>query len=519
MTENLAGLVKLVGISVILVLLWGILSVYAGDSFLESGNLTNLMRRVSIFSILGIGVAMVIMIGGIDLSLGSLVCLTACCLALFLEVDYRPFQSHAVYQIDKEAGRLVVAADWKAEPGQLLRLHGADRNRSSSLLVDTVETDTFPGVGPVKVLRVTGSMQRSVQSESGAPVGQVSLAQAVTATSTRDGKLTVDWDGNGSTEAPAVRDRLWLIRPDGGFKEETIVAMPEPSETDSVQAIVDSEGSLEEGWFVVPLERHQPMSVAMAIVCSVLVATSLGLLHGVLVTWLRLQPFVVTLCGLLAYRGLARWLSDDQSVGFGSEYVDSLNWFSLGTVSIILPWGDRFEVLFPYAFFVFLVIAILAMVLMNYTIWGRYMLALGSNEEATRLSGVNTHRIKLLAYTLCGFLAGICGVLFAIDSGSISPSSAGSYFELYAIAAAVLGGCSLRGGEGSILGVIVGTILMQTLNNMIVLLEIPNTFEQINLGGVILIAVIADEMVRRFFARKRRAVSETRERPSGSSGN
>jgi ribose transport system permease protein len=210
-----------------------------------------------------------------------------------------------------------------------------------------------------------------------------------------------------------------------------------------------------------------------------------------------LQPFVVTLCGLLIYRGWARWLSDDQSVGFGNEYTDSLSWFSLGRFSTTVPWaGPDWTLHVPYVFFVLVVVAFLAMLLLNWTIWGRYMLALGRNEEAARFSGINTGAIKRMAYTLCGLLAGLCGILFAIESGSISPSNAGSYFELYAIAAAVLGGCSLRGGEGSISGVIIGTALMQTLNNMITLLKIPNTIELVVLGGVILLGVIFDEAVR-----------------------
>lgn len=504
MSENLAGLVKLVGITIILIVLWVILSSYAGDSFLESGNLTNLMRRVSQFSILGIGVALVIMIGGIDLSLGSLVCLTACCLALFLEVDYQPFDAISVYEIRKNETSLVVAGDAEIQAGQVIRLHSAERNRSQTYTVQSVDSLESGEYGPAKLIRISGSLQRSVEAPPGGEVGKISIAEPIASTELLDGTATVVL-GDGPDFA--ARDRLWLLTPDGGFKEETVrqVASSPPQKT----LTLDLATALEGQWYAVGLRRQQRMSVPLAIMLSVLVATGLGLLHGVLVTWLRLQPFVVTLCGLLAYRGFARWLSNDQSVNFGSEYVDSLNWFSVGTVSVQVPLGSGFELAFPYAFFVFIVIAVLAMVLMNYTIWGRYILALGSNEEATRLSGVNTHRVKLVAYTLCGLLAGICGVLFAIESGSISPSSAGSYFELYAIAAAVLGGCSLRGGEGSILGVVVGTILMQTLNNMIVLLEIPNTFEQINLGGVILVAVIVDELVRRVFAHKRRNASQS----------
>ncbi len=157
----------------------------------------------------------------------------------------------------------------------------------------------------------------------------------------------------------------------------------------------------------------------------------------------------------------------------------------------------------PYPLFVFLAAAILAAVFLNLTIWGRYMLALGSNEEAARYSGIRTERVTILAYVICTISAATGGILFALDSGSISPSSFGNFYELYAIAAAVLGGCSLRGGEGSIFGVIAGTAVMMLLNNLILLLKIPDRLEFTIIGLVILLGVTLDETVRRIAARRR----------------
>ncbi|HEY6563159.1 MAG TPA: ABC transporter permease, partial [Pirellulaceae bacterium] len=111
---------------------------------------------------------------------------------------------------------------------------------------------------------------------------------------------------------------------------------------------------------------------------------------------------------------------------------------------------------------------------------------------------INVDRMTILAYVLCGLLAVLGGVAFAADSNPVAPSSFGNFFELYAIAAAVLGGCSLRGGEGSILGVVFGTALMQTLYNLIVLLKISDKLEFAVIGTVILLGVIADECVRRW---------------------
>jgi ribose transport system permease protein len=124
-------------------------------------------------------------------------------------------------------------------------------------------------------------------------------------------------------------------------------------------------------------------------------------------------------------------------------------------------------------------------------------LALGSNEQAARFSGINTGRMTMLAYVISSSLAGLGGLLFVLDVNSAQPVDFGNFYELYAIAAAVLGGCSLRGGEGTIVGVIVGAALMQVLRNMITLVTTHNNIEFAIIGAVILSGVVADELVRR----------------------
>ena len=135
-------------------------------------------------------------------------------------------------------------------------------------------------------------------------------------------------------------------------------------------------------------------------------------------------------------------------------------------------------------------------------------MALGRNEEAARYSGINTDRMIILAYVICATLSGLGGMLFVLDINSAQPSDFGNFYELYAIAAAVLGGCSLRGGTGTILGVVIGAALMQVLRNMIILVEwIPTHIEYAIIGGVILAGVSADEVIKRI-ASKRRAAAE-----------
>jgi len=237
--------------------------------------------------------------------------------------------------------------------------------------------------------------------------------------------------------------------------------------------------------------NHWHWSPAAAVTGVLLLSVAIGLTHGLLITKMRLQPFVVTLCGLLIYRGMARWITGDETQGFGSEY-DGLRRIATGKLAVMGGYH------IPYPFLIMLVIAVLAAVLLNRTVFGRYLFALGRNEQAARYSGINTQRMIVLAYVICSTLAGFGGMLFALDINSIQPSGYGDFYELYAIAAAVLGGCSLRGGEGSILGVVIGTAVMRLLNNSINLLGVPSQLEFAIIGVVILAGVLTDELVKRW---------------------
>lgn len=245
---------------------------------------------------------------------------------------------------------------------------------------------------------------------------------------------------------------------------------------------------------------HHGWSVPAAVTFVLGLGAVIGLTHGLLITRLGLQPFVVTLCGLLVYRGVARGLTQDQSQGFGTAFKGLR---SLAKARFPIFGEDGFQL--PATTLIFLVIAVVAAVFLNRTVWGRYLVALGRNEQAARYSGINTDRMKLLAYVISSSLAALGGMLFVLDINAAQPTDFGNFYELYAIAAAVLGGCSLRGGEGSILGLMVGSALMVVLSNMINLAH--DRYQNIEfaiIGGVILAGVIADEAVRRL-ARRRRA--------------
>jgi ribose transport system permease protein len=236
-------------------------------------------------------------------------------------------------------------------------------------------------------------------------------------------------------------------------------------------------------------EWHLPWPIA--VLAIVVLAALVGVVHGLLITRLRLQPFVVTLCGLLVYRGLARFIADDETKGFG----DAAGFRTLQH----LMTGSLFGV--PTPFVAMALIGAVMWVVLHRSVYGRHLFATGRNETAARFSGIDVRRVIVSTYVILGVLTGISAIFFAFYTNSISPSSHGSFFELYGIAAAVLGGCSLRGGEGSIVGILLGTTLLQVLQNLVNLLGIPSSLNFAVMGGVILVGVVGDQLLQRRAAR------------------
>jgi len=235
--------------------------------------------------------------------------------------------------------------------------------------------------------------------------------------------------------------------------------------------------------------------VGIAVVCAMGVVA--GLIHGLLVTRFKLQAFIVTLCGLFIYRGLARWWADDKNAGLGSEamgFSDVFNRWSLfsGTDAA----GRATEGL-PIVFVYLLVAAGCAWLLMHRSVYGRYLYAIGSNELAARYSGIAVDRYKILSYVICSLAAAAYAILKLAEIRSFPPSNAGATMELYAIAGAVLGGCSLRGGDGNVFGILVGTAILVMLPKAVSFWGIPDTLEYTVIGGALLIGAVLDETIRR----------------------
>lgn len=243
------------------------------------------------------------------------------------------------------------------------------------------------------------------------------------------------------------------------------------------------------------------MGVSPTLACTAVMSLCIiiGLVHGLLVTKLKLQPFIVTLCTMLIFRGLARTLTQDDTRGFGNEYA---SFRALGEGSLAgIPWPV----------IILVVVAVVAHFFMRYTVYGRYLYAIGRNPNAARYSGIKVDRMQTASYLVCALLSGLAGILYATYTNSVQPATTGQAYELYAIAAAVLGGCSLRGGEGSVLGIIVGASIMRVMYNGIILVGISTFWEFAVIGTVILIGVVADATVKQRAAHRqsKQAASKT----------
>jgi ribose transport system permease protein len=231
------------------------------------------------------------------------------------------------------------------------------------------------------------------------------------------------------------------------------------------------------------LEGETPIPLAALLV--VMLGAFIGFINGFLVTYCGVQAFVVTLCGLFLYRGAARWVTSD-TIPHIAEAVEPISNFCRGSVLSV-----------PVYLWLLLGLFALATVFLHTTIYGRYFFAIGSNERAAAYSGINTNFYKILAYVLCSMFASIYALMHVVHYNTVQPSTTGSFLELYAIAGAVLGGCSLRGGEGTTIGMLIGTAIMRLLPNMANMWQIPSTLEPTVIGGALLVCAILDEMTRR----------------------
>ena len=230
----------------------------------------------------------------------------------------------------------------------------------------------------------------------------------------------------------------------------------------------------------------QGVNVPVAVLGGLLTGLIAGLLNGLMITKGKLPPFIATLGMLLMARGLCYGLTGGWPVRDLPQTFRNLGQYDVPIAGMGVP--------LPLIFL--LVIGVIMSTFLGRTVWGYRIYALGGNETATALSGINTNRVKLMVYSLGGFLTAIGGVLMTARLGVASPTAASGY-ELDVIAAAVVGGTSMRGGEGTILGVLIGAAIMQVLRNGLVLTGVSAYWLQAVQGLVIVVAIMLDQLRRR----------------------
>jgi ribose transport system permease protein len=234
-----------------------------------------------------------------------------------------------------------------------------------------------------------------------------------------------------------------------------------------------------------------------ALVLTLLFGLFVGLANGLLITQLKLQPFLVTLCGMFIYRGVARLLggtvSRTRALEAHPEFADSL----LQVRYVLVGKDATGELIFPAQFLLLLLVAGIVGFLLHRTAYGRYWYAIGYNDQAARYAGIDVHRQRILVYVLCSLLAALAGVLLLLDMPSVQSDSGGLGLELYAILGAVLGGCSLRGGEGTAVGMVLGAMVLPVLENLVSFRGLKSDVIPAVIGLTLLLGTMLDEWVRR----------------------
>ena len=230
---------------------------------------------------------------------------------------------------------------------------------------------------------------------------------------------------------------------------------------------------------VMALMLRAGLPTGVAIVCALLTGVLLGLLNGVLVSICGVNPIIATLGTQQIYRGFAYLVSNGKNILISNDFLT------------FIGRGDILGV--PVVVLLMIVMFAITAYVLKYTSFGRKIYAIGGNEEGARISGVRVNRVKRLVYSLSGLMAAISGIAMAARLG-VGQSTAGQSYEMDAIAATVIGGASLSGGSGSIVGAIIGAAIMGVLRNGLVLLDVSAYWQQTVIGAVIILAVALDNL-------------------------
>ncbi|WP_170832542.1 ribose ABC transporter permease [Vibrio cholerae] len=221
--------------------------------------------------------------------------------------------------------------------------------------------------------------------------------------------------------------------------------------------------------------------VLVAVPTALLAGAALGAISGIIIAKGKVQAFIATLVTMTLLRGVTMVYTDGRPISTGfTDTADTFAWF-----------GTGYALGIPVPVWLMVVVFASAWYLLNHTRFGRYVYAVGGNESATRLSGINVDRVKIGVYAICGLLAALAGIIVTSRLSSAQPT-AGMGYELDAIAAVVLGGTSLMGGKGRIMGTLIGALIIGFLNNALNLLDVSSYYQMIAKAVVILLAVLVD---------------------------
>ncbi len=218
-----------------------------------------------------------------------------------------------------------------------------------------------------------------------------------------------------------------------------------------------------------------PVLVPVAI--GLLFGAVIGCVNGTFVAYLRIPPFIATLGMFLICRGIALWWSEGRPVSFPTE---SYKFIGSGMMPVV--W--------------FLSLAVLFHLILRYTVYGKHTYAIGSNEEAARMSGINVKRHKVMVYMIASMLAAFAGIVLS-SKASTAQAGMGEFYELFAIAMAVIGGISLQGGRGSIIGTVLGAMVLGVIRSGFTFVKLDGSYQLMAMGGIIIAAVILDQYRQR----------------------
>lgn len=501
------------------------------DSFDSPLNLENQIRMSAMFGIISIGVAFVIITGGIDLSIGSVICLCGVVLSRLI-IDWGwsvPWALAMVMGLSLAIGLLhgVLITKLKLQPfvvtlcGLLVyrgfarwfaqdRQQGFGQDQENLRLLATGQPFTMATlILAAGILFAAFFAVRAVlQYRDGEQSWKRSLASL----------------GFAVLFAVAASSRFWVAEGESIVLGGKFYVGPA-----SLMLVFGLLTFIPLGlWFI----RHGLLEKFTRCIVPVSVLTISSVLFAIVVIWIAPTYEQISAgeqelreLGMLTMKGssvrnlilLIVFLATGAligSVGWVANTVSGVSESAKNLLPLVVTSGVLLllgmttlpETRVPMPFLIMAFCTLVASIFLNQTIFGRYLLALGRNEEAARYSGINTDNMIILAYVICAGMAGLGAILFALDVNNMQPASHGNIYELYAIAGAVLGGCSLRGGEGSIVGVIIGSAVMRILYNMINVSKLDTKLEWVVIGVVILTGVIADEVVKRAVAAKRAKV-------------